>query len=253
METDRRKEKNTHDGHRERVKKKVAEHGLEVLAEHEVLELLLFYCIPRVDTNEIAHRLLDRFGSFAAVLNADLEELAEIKGMNENKAFFLKLIPQMARYYLRSNKMRQQSLDQGFDMAGYVRDLFIGEKNELLYLICLDSQNRIIQSSVISRGVVNELGVNPRQILQEVLRSNAVGVVLAHNHPGGNPEASPADIEMTLVVARMLSTISVRLEDHLIISGNRTISMKKGGYVKPTLSLREESVRFDDINGDWFV
>ena len=253
MSTSKEKDKNYHAGHRERLKKKVDKYGLETLDRHEVLELLLFYCVPRVDTNELAHKLINEYGSLANVLEADPTDLEKSEGLNENKAFFLNLIPRISRYYLRNRWSERPLLKDSMTLGSYICDLFSGEKNELFYVVSLDSQCRVIKADLLGKGVVNEINVHLRAIANSVLKNNAASVVLAHNHPGGSVVASREDIETTKEVMRLLSMINVKMIDHLIVSGSRFSSMKNKGLVgvAQSYNFNEPVTIFDDINGDW--
>lgn len=144
-----------HDGHRERLKARYLEHGLDNFNDINVLELLLFYAIPRADTNLIAHELLNRFGSLSGVLEASIQELQNVSGIGENSALLLSLIPQVSRRYMIDKTKPQKKINSASAAGKYFMPIFMYERDEVLYMLCLDSQKCVICCQLISRGVVN--------------------------------------------------------------------------------------------------
>lgn len=241
----------THEGHRDRLRQKIESAGIDCLQPHEVLEYLLFCCIPRKDTNELAHRLIDRFGSLAGVLEANVSELEKVNGISHAGALYLTTIPGVARYYLKDRWNEKLVIKDSLVLGNYLCDLFAGEKNETFYVLSLDSQCGLIKTDLIYRGTINETPIYPRLIVEAVLKNNAAAVVLSHNHPGGSIAASRSDIEMTKTVVEILTALSVKVIDHVIVSGSRFSSMKSKGQVtgNTTYNLKEKDD--DDLNGDW--
>lgn len=216
---------NYHDGHRKRLKERFIAEGIEQFQQHEVLELLLFFVIPRKDTNEIAHRLIEKFGDLAAVFDASYEELVKIDGIGESAAVFIKAIPAFSMAYLDTKYKEGDILNSTAKMGKYVVPKFIGKNNEVVYLICLDSKCKVIKSKVIIEGSVNASEVSVRKIAEESLKCGATSVVLAHNHPNGVAIPSNSDIATTKSVATALETIGMKLIDHIIVADNDYISM----------------------------
>ena len=223
-----------HDGHRQRLKQRFAEQGLDSFTQYQALELLLFYIIPRQDTNELAHRLLDRFGSFAQVLDADAEELQAVKGIGENAATYLKLFPAVARYYLEDKtRLDDQPLLTTEACGKYLMPKFLGRSNETVYLLCLDAKGKAICCRMVGEGGINSAGVPVRRIVEIALAAKATTVVLARNHPSGIALPSAEDVSATQRVATALAAVDVILADHLVIADDDFTSMVQSGYYRP--------------------
>ena len=214
-----------HDGHRERLRGRFLKEGLDHFEPINVLELLLFYCIPRVDTNPIAHRLLDHFGSLPNVLEASVEELIKVEGIGQNAAIFLSLLNATSRYYL-TKKVDQ--FNSYLDRNCYVAELqpkFVGHKNEVLYILCLDSQGKKLSCKMVAEGTVSSSSVALRKIAELALSVNASYIVLAHNHPNGVAIPSTDDKEMTKSVYEFMHSVEVALLDHVIFTDTTNISL----------------------------
>ena len=206
-----------HDGHRQRMKERFARHGLDSFAEHEVLELLLYYAIPRRDTNELAHTLLDRFGSLERVLLAPREELMKV--------------PVVSQYTHRHAP--QETILNSVDASGrYFMRLLCHERRELLYQACLDGKGKLLSCRCLSEGGVNMAAVTLRQIVEHALLSGASSVLLAHNHPSGIALPSASDRQMTLQVRDALATMGIRLTDHIIVADDDFVSMAQSGLLQ---------------------
>lgn len=221
----------THDGHRMRMKKRYLNEGLDSFEPHEILELLLYYSIPRRDISDIAHRLIRRFGSVANVFDADAEALTQVEGVSESSAVLLHMIPQLSRIYHLSKWDRKDSLTSVDTVGQYAVSMYIGKKNEEFGIICLDSNRRVHYSGTIIRGTVNQAEAYPRTVVAEVLRHNAVNVILTHNHPGGSIMPSESDKEATRNILNALEAIDVNVLDHIIVSGDRFFSMAAMGLL----------------------
>ena len=210
------KEKGLHDGHRERVRKRFMENGLDGFFDHQVLELMLFYCIPRKDTNDMAHILLNKFGSFSAVLDAPFESLLDC-GISSNAAVFIKLIPSLcSRYYQDSYHQKD---DDSKSMEEFILPHFIGQNEEQLFLVLLDAKGKRVFSYVVSRGTKSEASVNIQKIVELGVQHDASCAIVAHNHPNGVNLPSKNDIDMTLRLQRALRNVGIVLFDHYIITG----------------------------------
>lgn len=213
-----------HVNHRERMRERFLEHGLDNFADHEVLELLLFYAIPRGDVNPLAHRLLENFGSLANVLEAETPDLCRIEGMGEKTAAFLHMLPPVFRRY-QTSKLEGKQYDTSEKVAQYLIRYYIGRPREQLSAVLLDNHCRIIRVCEIEEGSASAVRINMRKLLQCVLQYNAADVVLSHNHPRGSCSPSRADIVQTTTIRQMLKNIDVRLVDHIIIAENEWISL----------------------------
>lgn len=207
-----------HEGHRARMKERFLANGLKGFSDHEILELLLFYAIPYRDTNPLAHRLVDQFGSWIQVVNADYHDLLEVEGVTPHVASLLTLVGQATtRYYrdLTTNGVVQ--LCSPYEMAEYLVPWFLGEKDESVVLVSLDNKNKVLNATRIFEGSVNSAQFNVRLAVQQALRDNATQVVLAHNHPNGFCFPSEADIRTTAYMIEVLKPLDIRLVDHLIV------------------------------------
>ena len=226
MSTDK---KSVHDGHRQRLKDRYLRDGLDNFEEHQVLELLLFYSIPRRDTNTLAHDLINRFGSLSRVLEAPLEELTEIPGITPNGATLLKLIPDLGRYYHVSCAKREKILRDIEDCGNYLMPFFHDRKNETVFLLCLDAKCKVLTCEKVGEGSINSAGVPIRQIVETALRANATTAILAHNHPSGLAFPSYEDVQTTRRVAAALDAVEVILVDHIIVADGEWVSLAQSG------------------------
>lgn len=214
-----------HEGHRERVKEQFLKNGLDVFQPHSVLELLLYYAIPQKDTNEIAHALLQKFGSLSGVFDAPFEELLRIGGIGKSAATLIKLIPPLCRRY-QEDLDRDKVVIYSYEEAGrYLMKKFIGRQNEVIILMLLDSKNRILFCDVVEEGSVNSANVYIKKIVRQSVQYDAAYAILSHNHPSGNCLPSKQDLETTRWVYEALDTVEVRLIDHIIVSGSDYLSM----------------------------
>lgn len=215
-----------HDGHRERIRKQYIKEGIsEHMPPHKLLEILLFYSVPRRDTNELAHRLIETFGSFSAVLDAPIEDLVKVQGITENSAFLLKAILPAARIYLKDRENGKSSVAGKDDAAEYLSHRFFGCTVETVYLLCLDNKGRILSCPKLSEGDIISVGVSPRTVIEQALKYHATAVMLAHNHPKGFALPSKADIRMTIDIGKALGAINVQFLDHIIVADGDYISM----------------------------
>ena len=220
-----------HDGHRDRLRQSYLEHGLMSMNDINALELLLFYAIPRRDTNEIAHRLLDRFGSLDNVFSAPAEELQEVEGIGENAAALLTLIPEIMKKS-RVSKVREIRQIRSSDDAGaYLLPYFLNERDEVVYLLCLDTKRCVICCTEMGRGVVNSVDTGIRRIVEKALKVRACSAILAHNHPDGIALPSREDEVFTRALYNALETVGIRLEDHIIVAEDDYTSMADTGLL----------------------
>ena len=213
-----------HDGHRERLKSRFFEYGLESFNDLNALELLLFYAIPRRDTNLIAHGLLDKFESLEGVFRASKQELCEVEGIGENAAGLILLIPQMMKKSMVSATKKICYINNSDDAGAYLVPRFMGEQDEVAYMLCLDSQRRLIKCSEIGRGAVNSVNINLRVIVETALKLKANSVIISHNHPDGIALPSAEDDAVTRQVAQSLSMVGIYLADHIVVAGDDFVS-----------------------------
>ena len=219
-----------HDGHRQRLIQRFLEEDLDNFESHNVLELLLFYAIPRKDTNELAHVLIDTFGSLKGVFDAPYEELVKVNGIGPNAAALLKLVPSLTRTYYSSDA-RGMILDTSEKSGEYFLPYYIGQTEEVVRLACLDAGGKVISNQIRHRGSANAAEVNIRKIVNIALRNNAMGVILAHNHPGGLPLPSEEDVATTKSIREALIPMGILLMDHIIVAGQDYVSMARSGII----------------------
>ena len=226
---------NLHEGHRERIRQEFLQHGFDHnTPPHKILELLLFYCVQRADTNPIAHALINKYGSVAAVLDAPVSELAAFKGLSERSAVLLKLIMPIAQRYVY-DKQEQKPTFCSLDSIGkYAMGRFLGETNEKAYVMCLDVKGSMIDFALLGEGELDSVGMSNRDLVKKVLDCNAAAAVLCHNHPNGLALPSDNDVLLTLQAADTLGKIGVQLIDHIIVADTDFVSMAQSeqyGYI----------------------
>lgn len=232
---------NPHKDHRSRVKTRFMSEGLSGFAEHNALELLLFYAIPQKDTNELAHALLDRFGSIAGVLDADPIALMEVDGIGEHAAVLLKLIPQLAgRYYAECEVPEGSAMTA--DMLGKMFvTKYLGETNEIVYLTMLDNSMRIIDTVRVFNGSVNSAHITPRMLAEPCMLRKAAIAVIAHNHPSGIAVPSQEDMQTTGNLEIALKSVGIPLLEHYIVAGGKYLPLmyKMNGLLRQNTSTSE--------------
>lgn len=225
-----------HSGHRQRMRERYQKQGLEGFAQHEVLELLLFYAIPQKNVNPLAHRLIDRFGSLYGVLNASPQQLAQVEGIGEYAATLLSLFQSVPKQAALTRDTAKLKLSKRQTAVDYCTRLLQGEKRELFYAVCLNGQMETISDVLIAKGSLSNVPAYPRIVLDAVLTHNAHSVLLCHNHPSGSIAPSPQDLAATRTLADLLRTIEVVLIDHIIVSERDAMSMVRNGYIRQTVT-----------------
>lgn len=219
-----------HKEHRKRLKKQFRDGGLENFTEFQILELLLFYAIPRIDTNTLAHNLITRFGSLSQVLDAPIEELEKVEGIGPNAALLLHLMTEVSRAYMVNRAEKQKILWTIAECGDYLKSFFIGKTVETVYLLCLDAKCKVLCCKEVGQGSVNSANVPIRRIVEIALAANATTVVLGHNHPSGVALPSPEDRATTRRVAAALSMVDVQLVDHIIVADDDYVSLAEDGF-----------------------
>ena len=218
--------KNIHKGHRQKVKDRYYETGLAGMPDHNIIELLLFFGIPQKDTNAIAHELIDRFGSFSGVLEAKREELIAVKGMTESAACLLTMILPVYKRYVEDLHKKKPDLSNKSDYVKYLKPLYLdAPNNERIYILCLDSNDKLVACKKISEGDFSSALFDVRKIVSAVLEVNAKKVIISHNHPNGMVNPSAADCEITADIRELLKYLKVKLIDHVIITDTGYCSM----------------------------
>ncbi len=225
-----RRMKNIHDGHRDRMREKVKKFGCGCLAEHELLEMLLFYVNARGNTNDTAHELISKFGGLQGVFEASTQELMSISGVGDKSALLFHLISECYKY-MHGTKNKGVSLSNSAVTADYVKSFFRGVKTEQLYIFCLDVKYRVCTYELVAEGWVDSAMVNKREMVKVALNSGAYRVIIAHNHPSGDASPSMDDINITRQLMETFKSVGVPLVDHIIVAENGYYSFMMGGAV----------------------
>lgn len=219
-----------HSGHRDRLRGEFLARS-ESFPDHKVLELLLFYALPRQDTNPIAHDLLERFGSLEGVLDAPPEALAQVKGVGDRSAVLFKAVKELARRYAAGRSRIGNLITTNYAAYEILHPLFFGARNERVYLLCLDGKKKLLGCAKLGEGNVNAAEVTPRGVVETALNHNAARVILAHNHISGLALPSDEDKATTLYLQTLLSQVGVLLDDHLIFVDDDMVSLKDSGLL----------------------
>lgn len=220
------------DGHRKRVKDRFRKEGLANFDERYVLELLLFYCIPRQDTKELACRLLEHFGSIVQVLEAPVEELEKVPGVGEGVSTFLSLHSAVEQYYqIKRAQQRGTIIKDAHDYIEFLRPYFLNKRNENVYLLCLDAKCKVIACKWIGEGGLTSANAPVRKIVETALGVNAASIVLAHNHPGGLTAPSNDDIQCSFRIEQAMRIVDIAFIDHVVFAGGSSLSMRTSGYL----------------------
>lgn len=223
-----------HSGHRDRLRGEFLARS-ESFPDHKVLELLLFYALPRQDTNPIAHDLLERFGSLEGVLDAPPEALAQVKGVGDRSAVLFKAVKELARRYAAGRSRIGNLITTNYAAYEILHPLFFGARNERVYLLCLDGKKKLLGCAKLGEGNVNAAEVTPRGVVETALNHNAARVILAHNHVSGLALPSDEDKATTLYLQTLLSQVGVLLDDHLIFVDDDMVSMGDSGFLMEIL------------------
>ena len=220
-----------HDGHRERLRDRYKENGLKGFNDINALELLLFYALPRKDTNPLAHELLNWFGSLQAVFSASVEELKDVPGISDSSAILIKLVPDICKLARITETSKGKGITDSSLASGFLIPRFMFEESEKVIMLSLDSAKKVKACTDISSGVVNSVDLNIRLIVETALKNKASSVILAHNHPDGDTSPSREDRETTTRIRDSLKLVDIPLVDHIIVSGNDYFSFCDAGYL----------------------
>lgn len=222
---------NEHEGHRARLRETFRQNGIEGMADHQVLELLLTYAVPRVDVNPLAHRLLDRFGSLEKVLSARPDQLRQVQGVGESVAVFLSLLGEVDRRILVqrfSQGNKQPTLATPSSLGGYMLALSLQDRYETLRLVCLNKKYELLYEGVISSGSLTEVLADPRPILETALVHKACFIALGHNHPSGDVRPSREDEAAALRIEAAAEAVGIGVADQFILGRGAVYSLRSG-------------------------
>lgn len=220
-----------HLGHRERLKDRFERTGIAGLQDYEVLELLLFYALPRKDVKPLAKDLMRQFGSLKGVLDAGHETLKGVPGIGRHAALLFRLVRDLGSLYLQKRAEEKDQISSTRELIDYCLSSMGGLKDEHFAVIYLNARNRIIQVETIQEGIVNQAVVYPRKVLEKALKHKASAIILVHNHPSGHVRPSDADIRLTRVLQDAARVMDIVLHDHLIVGENRFFSFREEGIL----------------------
>ncbi len=227
---------NFHLGHRQRVKERFLQDGLEHFAPHEMLELLLFYAVPQRDTNVMAHRLLERFSTLSGVFTATQEELCAVEGIGEHAATLLRLLLPVASRVMTEIREAHKTDAFTVERAGeYLIKRYLGETSEIIYLLLFDNAKHLIDCVRVYEGSVNSVSITPRMLIEIALSYHASSVILAHNHPNGLPIPSTDDIDTTNLLVGAFNAVGIPFAEHIVVAG--------GSYTPILVRMRQKNAQ----------
>ncbi len=218
-------------GHRQRLRQKFEERGLEAFLPHEVLEFLLTYAIPRKDTKPLAWALIKKFGSLSAVLDAEEKQLCEVDGIGPHAAQFLRLMHGVVKTYALDKVKKHPTVSSPQQVLAYCRASLAGKKEECLELIFLSVRNTVLGTRIVATGVIDQVLISPRQIIEYALKANASRIILVHNHPSGDATPSKEDIALTQAAIQAASLFNIRIEDHIIVGKGSCYSLRANDHI----------------------
>jgi len=214
-------------GHRERLLEKYAERGLSAFSDYEILEFLLTFALPRIDTKPLAKTLINRYGTVSAVINAPLDELRNIKGLGQRSAALLTLVKDVMAYSLRERVIDKPVITQRGDVENYLRSRLSERRDERVIALYLDNGNRVLGDEIVAEGTVNRCVIFPRKVMEGAMRHSAAAFILVHNHPGGTAAASEEDWKTTERLYNAGKQIDIPMLDHIIISKDKAVSLRE--------------------------
>ncbi len=215
--------KNIHSGHRKRVKENVCKNGFSQFEDHKLLELLLFYAIPQADTNELAHNLLNEFGTFEELVKADINRLKRVKGVGDNTAVLIATVGEVYYRALKSKRIKKTAYKTPDDFKALAVSYLCAEKVEKIYIFCMDSAGKLKKAVELSSGDESSSYIDFRKALQVALDCDAKKVVFAHNHPNGDCEPSPSDMDSTRSICVTFRRLGILIIDHIIIGHDDSV------------------------------
>lgn len=220
-----------HSGHRKRLRERFLKNGLDDFNQINALEFLLFFVVPQKDTNPIAHDLLSTFGTIDKVFESPFEELIKINGIGEVAATFLKLIPDISRYYLKIRESGEKYIKNTEEAGAYIIPYFLGINIEIVYVICLDTKGKVLATIKACEGSLKSAFISVREIAKMAFINNASKVIIAHNHPGGVAVPSEKDLSTTNQIYDALKLLEIKLVDHIIVADRDFVSLFQSGFL----------------------
>jgi len=224
-------EKDDNKGHRRRLRERFLKSGLEGFQDYEIVELLLTLGKPMTDVKPQAKEAIRRFKNLRGVLEASSEDLQEIKGIGPHSVFGIKFMHEVAQEYLKEKSLNKTVCNSSQEIYDYFYLSMRGLKKEIIKTVYLDSQNQVLEIRVLSSGTVDSSFIYPREVIEGAIKYHAVGMVLVHNHPSGNPQPSESDKELTRNLVYAAELVQIKLLDHIIIGDNRYYSFAGDGLI----------------------
>jgi DNA repair protein RadC len=218
-------------GHRHRMRQRLLERGGQSLADYEVLEMLLFFAMPKGDTKPLAKTLINRFGSFAAVLTTPTRTLLDTPGLGEHSVAAIRLVQDAALRLARAEAVERPAIENWERLTDYLRAAMARDPVEQFRVLFLDTRNRLLADEVMGRGTVNHTPVYPREVIRRALELHATALILVHNHPSGDPRPSDDDVAMTDDMRIVAQVMGIVIHDHVIVARERLFSFKREGYL----------------------
>lgn len=240
------KKKNIHKDHRSRLKKQFVENGIDKLTDIQKLELLLFYAIPLKDTNPLAHKLLNEFGSLSAIMSASYNELIKVDGIKENTATLLKFFGSMLNYVSRPDE--EDIITSSSKAKAYVSKYFNHVAVEQFYVFCLTKSNKVKKAFLLNSGSTSEVNIEIRNITEKSLETNCNRMIVAHNHPQGRAVMSPQDCRFTFSLLCSCILNNIELLDHIIVGTDKTISLYEQNILTKLKKRAAETIQITEVN-----
>lgn len=219
-------------GHRERLRQRFMQAGFAGFHDYEVLEFLLTFIFRQQDVKPLAKALISAFGSFSKVLDASVTDLLRVPGIGPTAAINLSAFRGVLTYYFQdATETGKYSITRMSELVQFLRAQIGHRENEVLFAIFLNASNEVLGSKELGEGTVAQAAAFPRRIVEEALLLRATSLILAHNHPGGVPEPSEADLMITQEIARALAIVDVSLQDHVILASNEYYSFNRNNLL----------------------
>lgn len=218
-------------GHRQRLRERFNRAGLKGMNEHEVLELLLTFAVPRPDVKTRAKDLLNHFGSLSGVLDADFHELEKIQGIGPISSTLIRLVKEICAVYLAEKMKKKDVLSSPQAVLGFARMKLAGSPREAFMVIFVNAKNKVLDFNIVQEGTIDRAAIYPRKIIELAFTHNAAGIILVHNHPSGDCTPSPEDRQLTRTLAEAARTIDLRLLDHIIVGKEGYWSFREKGIL----------------------
>ena len=218
-------------GHRQRLRQRFLQAGLEGFADYEVIELLLTLATPRKDCKDIAKAVLERFKTLAAALEAPAQALCEVKGVGPRNMLGIKLVKAVGDRYLKQKLVAQNPLSNSQELFDYLYHRIRDKKRECFEVIFLDAKNRVITTETLFEGTLNASSVYPREVVAAALAQHAAALIFAHNHPSGDPQPSADDVAITRRLVFACRMMGITVHEHLVVGNNCYFSFADHGYI----------------------